>query len=727
MQPRGHAGRPILRRGPQRAVQDAVTVLGNIPILQPQQAALTSVDDAGHVSDAELAQSTVDDTTSTALTPSPRARNGGLVAPPASPASPKPGTIQLPWRPRPDRQELDMRVTSDEQAEDASHTPRNQTTELAILDSFRAVDLEQSTQSSMQSTPGLRGGGDAPGAHTRDITQNTAHSPSLSHQTRRLGSPAQQAPLSDPTKSSSSSTGQPTLYLRGYVARTPGGAQYRFRERLPHSEPRRSSSRQTAVARSLSSGAAPAGATRPSQSPDAASDDVFGTSEAPRASRRDSYNVFNPDHCVSAVSNLSSTLGGSQQAGQAGTRPRQSSSEATNASAVYSWYGSLPSETRFPSSEHSAQNEACSHAPRSDGSTYSYVVGCSPHGLSPLPSMPYTRIHNEPASSPPAASYVGGVSEGYVEAAIAAANELQSPLDPYAEHYQRQLEAQHAQPYFGAYAHPSVSSVGGAQARRPSHGQGIRPDNAAVFRQAPQRPSEHPAYSATYSSHAYARMEQRSSENAPVVGRFEGDGARPGQVQMQRAAYEGMQNAGRTTYYSNTRRGVATGPSRHSAPQSSRPYDVSNRGGEYAMSDGRASTGLEHHDHGSSTALGRPQPRQAAHAPPRVYGTARGGLGLHPARDSPVTGVAFAQGSGMTSRRGGESGFVRASSTRASVSVRTRRRVPRAQREQENDDEAGVMRREEGSVRARHGEEAQRAMLMNETPPRVGRVERRML
>jgi hypothetical protein len=59
------SGRPVLRRGPQRAVRDAITTLGDIPILRPrpQRATQSSVDD-------DIA----DESEQTA--PSPRARIG---------------------------------------------------------------------------------------------------------------------------------------------------------------------------------------------------------------------------------------------------------------------------------------------------------------------------------------------------------------------------------------------------------------------------------------------------------------------------------------------------------------------------------------------------------------------------------------------------------------------------------------------------------------------------
>lgn len=62
------------------------------------------------------------------------------------------------------------------------------------------------------------------------------------------------------------------------------------------------------------------------------------------------------------------------------------------------------------------------------------------------------------------------------------------------------------------------------------------------------------------------------------------------------------------------------------------------------------------------------------------------------------------------------------------ASSRQPRRVPPQQLDQENSGagEEELMRREAEAIRARHGEEVHDAVIMDETPPRVGRVERRM-
>ncbi|CAG5140079.1 uncharacterized protein ALTATR162_LOCUS632 [Alternaria atra] len=107
-------------------------------------------------------------------------------------------------------------------------------------------------------------------------------------------------------------------------------------------------------------------------------------------------------------------------------------------------------------------------------------------------------------------------------------------------------------------------------------------------------------------------------------------------------------------------------------------------------------------------------------APTRAYRPVPGARYLNASRDSPLTALALDQGSGTTSRRS-HSPLVRATTT-----ARTHRRIPPEQRDQENDGDRTLMRREEENVNARYGEEEQQRSMMNETPPRVGRVERRM-
>jgi hypothetical protein len=70
---------------------------------------------------------------------------------------------------------------------------------------------------------------------------------------------------------------------------------------------------------------------------------------------------------------------------------------------------------------------------------------------------------------------------------------------------------------------------------------------------------------------------------------------------------------------------------------------------------------------------------------------------------------------------------IRSPLARAMTLARQHRRIPQRQREQENVGvEESVMREELGAVLARYGVEEQRGEMMDETPPRVGRVERRM-
>ncbi|KNG44695.1 hypothetical protein DDE82_003868 [Stemphylium lycopersici] len=673
--PLGQPGRPVLRRGPQRSTRDAITAPGHISILQPQQAVFTSVDeDDEHASDHEAAQSTFHDNSPVASNfPSPESNHGS------------------------DSLGLADQSTAGIQAIRTSHTPPSRSSAFVTSGSDSGIDSAmRSTRSpsanSASSTSRLRGGGRTSGHHIHN-TRDSTHPPSPLHQMQRLNSPAQQASPGDPTKSSTSpSPYRPTLYLQGYFAQTPNGTGYRFLERLPHSS-------------------------------------------------------------------------------------RQFSSDTTGASSNYSWYGSLPSDTRFPSSARSSQHEA-SHQLDGAGPSNLGLHSSHPgngfmdlrppsaavsglHGLSPLPSMPYTRIQNEPSSSPAAPSFFDQVSGGLVDAATAVICHLQSPLDAYAEHYQRELQAQHIRPAVPAHVNPSLSSAGGSQARRSSQSQDARPGNQAQFapgsrpiaslqsqhgalRAQQQRSSEHLARSATYRSNVSTRSgqpttsEHRPSENAPVMTHLnQGDAARHGRVQTQRAAYERLQNPAHAMHA-----GIVGGPDmfafRHSMPQTTSPYGRSNRPRDHVPhhhSEMRPSSPFPMHQprqasqshgtHADSPVLPRLPPHQGSrpHVPTHTYRPAPGTLRLRPTRDNPLTALAFEQGSGTTSRHP-HSPLIR---TTAAATARTHRRIPPEQRDQENDGDRALMRREEASVHARYGEDEQQRSMMNETPPRIGRVERRMM
>ena len=220
----------------------------------------------------------------------------------------------------------------------------------------------------------------------------------------------------------------------------------------------------------------------------------------------------------------------------------------------------------------------------------------------------------------------------------------------------------------------------------------------------------------------------------------QGDAARHGRVQTQRAAYERLQNPARAMH-TGAVGGTDMFAFRHSMPQTTTPYDRSNRPRDHAphhhnemrpsspfpMHQPRqtSQSHTHHGTHGSSPILPRLPPHQGSrpHVPTHTYRPAPGTLRLQPTRDSPLTALAFEQGSGTTSRRP-HSPLIR---TTTVAMARTHRRIPAEQRDQENDGDRALMRREEASVHARYGEDEQQRSLMNETPPRIGRVERRMM
>ncbi|EUC32701.1 hypothetical protein COCCADRAFT_37381 [Bipolaris zeicola 26-R-13] len=251
-------------------------------------------------------------------------------------------------------------------------------------------------------------------------------------------------------------------------------------------------------------------------------------------------------------------------------------------------------------------------------------------------------------------------------------------------------------------------------------------------------------------------MEQRSSENAPVsVAVNHGDAARYGRVPAHRAAYQRLQSPPYTTY-SGAIGGSEMSSSRYSAVPPAAPHDASNRSRDYSA-DGSATTDMPRGGEVSRSAstlhmhplqhefqvqshhvvveaeAPRWSPRQpsgqyraelASHGPVGMYRWGSSSLSLQPRRDGPLSALAsFEQGSGTTSRYT-QSSLIRAT---AAATGRTYRRIRPEQRDQENDGDGMVMRREEANVAARYGDEEQHRIMMNETPPRIGRVERRMM
>ncbi|KAJ6282871.1 hypothetical protein J3E71DRAFT_214079 [Bipolaris maydis] len=706
MRPHGQPGRPVLRRGPQRAVRDAITAPANIPTLQPQQAVFDSVNEEEGVHNQPSTEPPSHDNSHAAL-PHHTLEGSDEAVPPG-------------------RHALDTHITSDGQGESASHPPPDPLSEPATsgttgnIDSSNGQSVQSPPADGAGNTPGLRGGGSLVGiVHCRNGRRNITREHSPLHQVQKLASPAQQVSLGDPSKSPINPRyNNSTLGSNGHLIQTPRWADCHSQKRLPNSEPRRSSGPQPAIARSLSSGATPLSSVT---CPSISSDDVFGTPAMPEHStrrHRDSYSLTSNDHSILDPRNFSGAVGSVRPSDHTRMRPRERGSDATSASTGYSWYGSLSSDVRFPSSEHS----------QSGASPSSQLGGISTrsHGPSPLPSMPYKRVQNDATTPSPTLGDSRQISGGYVEAATAAVDELQSPLDPYAEHYQRRVHTQHAllnYPTYANPAHPSLSTRG----------------NSPTF----LRPSQS------------LRMEQGSSENAPVsVPVNHGDAARYGRVPAHRAAYQRLQSPPNTTYSGAI--GDSEMPSsRYSAVPPAAPHDASNRSRDYTA-HGSATTGmprggdvsrsasavhmhtLQHefqmqsHDVVEAEAP-RWSPRQpssqyraefASQVPVGMYRSASSSLGLQPRRDGPLSALASSeQGSGTTSR------YTQLSLIRATAAAtgRTYRRIRPEQRDQENDGDGMVMRREEANVAARYGEEEQHRTMMNETPPRIGRVERRMM
>ncbi|KAG9187351.1 hypothetical protein G6011_05222 [Alternaria panax] len=806
-------GHPILRPGPRRLTRDAVTALECTPTLQPQQATATSADDdylehayqqvtpsTEHAGSQESASPVIQRDVPSRI---------DSIQPPASPALssaspvlslpspeslPPRRSLHLPFRFGRSRQPSTTQSQPDAVVS-ISRTPTRTPRGHARLDLTGASSIGDASNNSTlspsggstESTSGLRGGA---GDRMRDV-RDTPHAPSPLHQMQRPSSPAQQKRSGDPTKSPiTPRQGQPTLFLEGYWHHTPQGEEYRIREsterrfRREPPEPRRVSGRPESVMRSFSSGSAPSLRTNRARPPsDPPFDDVFSTlpSVEPRARRNASSSTTSRgENYYSTSSDIFHTSGGSLQPEQTGSRPRHFSSDASGASAQFSYYGSLPPSRGASSSGPPLENDisrlqldeaaasdknhrlayADPSSPRhstlrpnsSDSSVLSLPdnAGSGPHGVSPLPSMPYTRNQGDPRLPDYTTQRPGYV----VDATTAAMEGLESPLSPYSEHYRHQLQAAQAR----ANPHIHQPCAEGAQARRTSHsrGQGNRSNHPRHLPGQSDGPSEdrtrefeqssanmsiaghHPSWNPVLHGRA-GQGEQRFRENLPSVPTSSYDAAmRAGRVQAQRAAYERLYNPRMAMQVETSINSL-----RHSMPQPTISHDLSYRRPHFSgfRPEERSSSLFVMHQqrqppqgHITHSLLPPRVPtRQTFHqqhnnqAPQRVptqaYRPVPGARYLNPTHNNPLTAVALEQGSGTTSRRSHEPS-IRVPTT---TTARTHRRIPPEQRDQENDGDRSAMRREEEGVNARYGEEEQQRDRMDETPPRIGRVERRML
>lgn len=243
------------------------------------------------------------------------------------------------------------------------------------------------------------------------------------------------------------------------------------------------------------------------------------------------------------------------------------------------------------------------------------------------------------------------------------------------------------------------------------------------------------------------RADQRSSENMPVRPNAQHFGpSRNSQVQIHRAAFERLHNArlednmraqrpqtieslSPPTVRDTSNRPRTQDSTSHqprSMDRIRRRMQQNSSGPIPPVTNGSPPAGVAVQDNAPRAsppsdprlrggAIPRPSHtrtrRRATPAPPT--------LATNPPRDAPSTALALDHANATTS--------VRSPLTRPPTLARQHRRVSPRRREQENVGvEETLMREEVDAVLARYGVEEQRNETMDETPPRVGRVERRM-
>lgn len=430
--PNGRAPPPRLVPGAQRSVRDAITHLGDIPSLQPQQAIIAHVDDESDESDETLAEpaqcvESSPDPTSVPTHPVQLASASSTGA-----AHPTRHSARLPFRlgrsrRRPDN-DREPSSSPKEQIDDSEGTLveppglPTETTNAAFPTTPRQRRQNEDSvggssptrQRSPPASPAsLRGGASRPQRNrARSVGQEALHAPSPLRQTQ-VPSPA----YSPEGESISSEEGHPRMYLKGFFVNrqdpeprqvdsgdftealeTASAATYTFREtvpRAPHTEPFRRTSQLRFHSRSQSSNDAPPSRLfeRTPNSPYTSSgEDVFWTAPVPAPER-------------SADDRMSG-------------RARQHSSEMSNASLAYSYY-ELP-DNRQSSGEQSVQGSLLQSQqdgatasrqasrgtyrsvrlsdgrvlhPVNDPSKFPVLIRRSPdqQSASPLPAKPYGR------------------------------------------------------------------------------------------------------------------------------------------------------------------------------------------------------------------------------------------------------------------------------------------------------------------------------------------------
>jgi hypothetical protein len=365
-----------------------------------------------------------------------------------------------------------------------------------------------------------------------------------------------------------------------------------------------------------------------------------------------------------------------------------------------------------------------------------------------------------------------------MDAATAAIQDLPSPLDPYSEHFEHILRStQQAIPAQPTSYHDAVGEV---DTRSHQHSVTVQRNvvdgsQAQSINTIPlqhmmpplsQDPADlpgvlprHDPQAARRSAQA-TRVDQRSSETAPARPPAQSSGpSRNSQVQIHRAAFERLHHA----MQRSSTEAIETsqhGPSRLSLPPPVLPRDTSSRSHAQGIHQTAVIRGqprrrtpqmsssplsLNHTttaqaDMAAHNDVTRASPRVRPSVPPRAGSRfrdsdasrrfQRGGRRqvtpavvlrghLQPSRHLPSTALSIDHASATTT--------LRSPLVRAMTSARPYRRVPPQQRDQENSGhgEEQMMRQEGAAINVRYGDDEQRN-TMDDTPPRIGRVERRI-
>lgn len=664
---RTSVGGPILRRGPQRAARDAITTLGNIPILRPQ---------SQHVVPTRLDEDIERPPEETHASPQTEHPTGpGTSSPDERKKISTPSTmariLHLPFRLGQSRRGSATPTSSDEKAAEpgpSPTTPHVDRTEADLDESSESDKRHNRPSSGLGNTTGspaeLRGGGPR------------RRRPSPSDESKSDPSPDPPPPL----PSSPAQTPAPILYLRGRfadVARDPPGSEYVFDEfwYVPQSEPRPNRQRDT-VMRSLSSG-------NPPRNPLRAIRPRERNSEASNASAPYSFYELPPES-RQASGNYTTTVPSQNQIGSYGAP-----SQRANSGSLYEMlirqlpgYGTpvaLPPSlinTNVPQHFiHPQAGNVMSQAEQMPAQPtgppippFNPDMG-TPAGVSPLPALPYNR-GPPPTPIPPTGTWM--------DAATEAVRNLPSPLETFAEHYP-QLRGPPGRPTQVQQYQPGPL---------PGHFDGTNTGRGGYVRNYNQASRAH-------MSQYGRRSNQRSSENAPGRPQNAASLARQSQVQMHREAYERLHNA-------------------RQAMQSQVPVprDLSNSINTNTPPAPRYQI------------LQRPQQQQPTNPAPALTtspspppSTVLPSIEHLPPRDDPL----YLHPPTYPHRR-------LPPPPNPPSRPRMHRRVPHQQRDQENSGaaEEQMLMQEVDAARARYTEDVH-GDTMDETPPPTGRIERRML